>query len=47
MTLVLGESAPEGLVGAVEAAAREQHGGVEVSVLDGGQPVYTALIGVE
>ncbi len=47
VTLVLGESAPEGLVGAVEAAAREQHGGVEVSVLDGGQPVYTALIGVE
>ena len=47
VTLVLGESAPEGLVGAVEAAAREQHGGVDVSVLDGGQPVYTALIGVE
>jgi dihydroxyacetone kinase-like predicted kinase len=47
VTLVLGESAPDGLVAAVEAAAREQRGGVEVSVLDGGQPVYTALIGVE
>jgi DAK2 domain fusion protein YloV len=47
VTLVLGESAPEGLVGAIEGVAREQHRGVEVSVLDGGQPVYTALIGVE
>lgn len=47
VTLVLGESAPDGLVGAIEAAARAQHRGVEVSVLDGGQPVYTALIGVE
>jgi len=47
VTLVLGESAPAGLVAAIEATAREQHGGVEVSVVDGGQPVYTALIGVE
>jgi hypothetical protein len=47
VTLVLGESAPDGLVGVIEAAARAQHRGVEVSVLDGGQPVYTALIGVE
>ena len=47
VTLVLGESAPQGLVGAIEAAARKQHRGVEVTVLDGGQPVYTALIGVE
>ena len=47
VTLLLGESAPDGLVAAIEAAAREQHRGVEVSVLDGGQRVYTALIGVE
>jgi hypothetical protein len=47
VTLVLGDSAPEGIVATVEATARAEHRGVEVSVLDGGQPVYTALIGVE
>ncbi|GAA6526445.1 DAK2 domain-containing protein [Intrasporangium sp. DVR] len=47
VTLVLGDSAPDGLVAAVEATARQAHRGVEVSVIDGGQPVYTALVGVE
>ncbi|MDC5697234.1 DAK2 domain-containing protein [Intrasporangium calvum] len=47
VTLVLGEAAPAGIVGAVEATAREAHRGVEVTVIDGGQPVYTALVGVE
>ncbi|MDV3221507.1 DAK2 domain-containing protein [Intrasporangium sp.] len=47
VTVVLGDSAPEGLVPAIEATVRAAHRGVEVGVLDGGQPVYTALIGVE
>lgn len=47
VTLVLGESAPAEIVAAVESTAREAHRGVEVAVIDGGQPVYTALVGVE
>jgi dihydroxyacetone kinase-like predicted kinase len=47
VTVVVGESAPDGLVRAIEAEARGEHRGVEVTVIDGGQPVYTALIGAE
>jgi hypothetical protein len=47
VTVVVGEAAPDGLVRAIEAEARAEHRGVEVTEIDGGQPVYTALIGVE
>lgn len=47
VTVLVGRSAPAGLVEAIQAQVRADHFGVEVSVLDGGQPVYSALIGVE
>lgn len=45
VTLVLGQDAPDGLAGHVEALL---HGrGVELVVVDGGQPHYPVLVGVE
>jgi len=47
VTVLVGTPAPAGLIEAIQAEVRAEHFGVEVSVLDGGQPVYSALIGVE
>jgi hypothetical protein len=47
LTVVTGSGAPAGLGGALAAAARTRHRDVEVSVIDGGQPVYPLLLGVE
>ena len=45
LTVVVGEQAPDGLLDAVVAQAHAQ--GLEVEVIDGGQPVYPVLLGVE
>lgn len=47
VTVLVGADAPAGIVGAIEGVVRERHRGVEVTELDGGQPVYSVLIGVE
>jgi hypothetical protein len=47
VTVVAGVDAPEGLLEAVTAEARAAHHGIEVSLIDGGQPVYSVLLGVE
>jgi dihydroxyacetone kinase-like predicted kinase len=47
VTLVTGRDAPPGLAAAVTAQLRRRRRGVEVSVLDGGQPRYHLLMGVE
>ncbi len=47
LTLVLGADAPAGLADAVAAPLRRQRPDVEVVVLDGGQPRYPLLVGVE
>jgi DAK2 domain fusion protein YloV len=47
VTLVVGAGGHEGLARAVAAHLRARHRRVEVSVLDGGQPRYPLLIGVE
>jgi uncharacterized protein len=47
VTVVTGADASVGLGQALAAEATAQHRGVEVSRIDGGQPVYTVLLGVE
>ncbi|EWT00154.1 DAK2 domain fusion protein YloV [Intrasporangium oryzae NRRL B-24470] len=47
LTVVIGADAPAGLAAVVSAAARDEHRGVEVSQIYGGQPVYSVLLGVE
>jgi hypothetical protein len=47
VTLVSGEGAPAGLGAAVVALLRRDRRDLEVAVLDGGQPRYPLLIGVE
>lgn len=47
VTLVLGEEAPEGIADRLEDGLRESHRGVEVEVVDGGQPHYPLLVGAE
>jgi dihydroxyacetone kinase-like predicted kinase len=47
VTLVVGAGGHERLAQTVAAHLREHHRRVEVSVLDGGQPRYPLLIGVE
>lgn len=47
VTLVLGERCPSGLAATVRAAVRAAHSEVEVHVVDGGQPRYPVLVGVE
>ena len=47
LTVVTGSDAPAGLGGAIAAAARTRRRDVEVSVIDGGQPTYPLLLGVE
>jgi uncharacterized protein len=47
VTLVTGDEAPEGLAAHVSAAVRRVHPEVEVTVVDGGQPRYPLLVGVE
>ncbi len=46
VTVVVGAGAPEGLGAALSSEASQQLG-VEVSQIDGGQPVYSVLVGVE
>jgi DAK2 domain fusion protein YloV len=47
VTLVVGEGADPGLVTSVVATLRRTRRDLEVSVLDGGQPRYPLLLGVE
>ena len=47
VTLVTGADAEPGLAGAVSAHLRRTRRDLEVEVLDGGQPRYPLLIGVE
>lgn len=47
VSLVVGAQAPPELAPALAALVRRGYPGVEVSVLDGGQPRYPILIGVE
>ena len=47
VTVVAGADAPEGLLDAVSDEARSAHHGIEVSLVEGGQPVYSVLLGVE
>lgn len=47
VTLVLGADAPAGVADAVRALVDARSGSVEVQVLDGGQPRYPVLVGVE
>ena len=47
VTVVSGIDAPDGLVAAVADEARRDQHGLEVSLIDGGQPVYPVLLGVE
>ncbi len=47
LTLVSGATAPEDLASYVAEAARERHPDLEVSVIEGGQPLYPLLVGVE
>lgn len=47
VTLVTGEDAPAGLAVTVAAQLRRRRRDLEVSVLDGGQPRYALLVGVE
>ena len=47
VTVVIGAEAREGLGQALATEAMAQQRGVEVSQIDGGQPVYSVLIGVE
>lgn len=47
VTLVLGADAPAGVAEAVRALVGARSGAVEVQVLDGGQPRYPVLVGVE
>jgi DAK2 domain fusion protein YloV len=47
VTVVAGADAPDGLLEAVTTEARGAHHGIEVTLIDGGQPVYSVLLGVE
>ncbi|WP_076259847.1 DAK2 domain-containing protein [Intrasporangium flavum] len=47
VTVVAGEDAPGGLLEAVTSEARGAHHGIEVTLIDGGQSVYSVLLGVE
>jgi hypothetical protein len=47
VTVIGGSDAPEGLAKAVGARIERGHREVEVTVLDGGQPHYPLLVGVE
>jgi len=47
VTAVLGENAPDGLEQAIRNWLRADRTGTEVCVLDGGQPRYPLLLGVE
>ncbi|MGO4598029.1 DAK2 domain-containing protein [Terrabacter sp. 2RAF25] len=47
VTVVAGVDAPGGLLDAVTAEARSAHHGIEVCLIEGGQAVYSVLLGVE
>lgn len=47
LTVIVGADAPDRLAESVTAAARGRYLGLDVSVIEGGQPVYTVLLGVE
>lgn len=46
-TIVCGEDAGDGLGQALATRIRQSHRDVEVTVIDGGQPLYPLLLGVE
>ncbi len=47
VTIIGGEGAPDGLVEALGARIERGHRDVEVTIIDGGQPHYPLLLGVE
>ena len=47
VTLVVGEDAPDGLAEAVTGWIESRRAGIEVQVVDGGQPHYLLLLGAE
>ncbi|MDN5716942.1 MAG: DAK2 domain-containing protein [Janibacter sp.] len=47
VTLVVGADAPEGLVGSITDWIESRRDGIEVEVIDGGQPHYLLLLGAE
>ena len=47
VTLVIGADAPEGLGDALAERVSSAHRDAEVSVIQGGQPHYPVLVGVE
>lgn len=47
LTVISGAGAGDRLAAAISRSARADHLGLDVSVIDGGQPVYSVLLGVE
>ncbi len=47
LTLVTGQDLPDGVLDAISTHVRADNRGVEIEVVDGGQPAYPLLIGVE
>jgi dihydroxyacetone kinase-like predicted kinase len=47
LTVVSGDQAPVGAAQALAEQVRRRHRGIEVSVVEGGQPHYPLLLGVE
>ena len=47
VTLVVGEAAPTDLASSLGARLQERHPGVDLVVIDGGQPLWPAILGVE
>ncbi|MDN5766497.1 MAG: DAK2 domain-containing protein [Humibacillus sp.] len=47
LTVIIGDGATDQLAQAISREARAVHLGLDVSVIDGGQPVYSVLLGVE
>lgn len=47
LTLVTGQNLPDGVIEAITAHVRDVGRGLEIEMIDGGQPAYPLLIGVE
>ena len=47
VTLVVGDEAPDGIADRLQQSLRGEHRGVEIEVVEGGQPHYPLLVGAE